>query len=193
MLPVLTLDAVEVAVPLVAALAAGGLRVVEVTLRTEAGYAAIERLAEEVPEVVVGAGTITRAEQLRAAESAGARFAVSPGVTDDLLRAARRRRLPFVPGVATVSEAMAARRAGFDVLKLFPAAAVGGVAFLRAIRGPLPELAFCPTGGIDARSFRAYLAEPNVLCVGGSWIVPRAALAARRWDAITIAAREVAR
>lgn len=189
-LPVLTLGEPDTAVAVARALAAGGLRVLEVTLRTPQALAAITAIAAALPEVVVGVGTVRRPDDLRAAHDAGARFAVSPGLTPRLAAAAAGAPLPLVPGVATASEAMAAADAGLRTLKLFPAEAAGGRALLRALAEPLPELRFCPTGGIDGRSFRDYLALPNVLCVGGSWVAPRALVEARDWDAITTLARE---
>ncbi|MCP4656064.1 MAG: bifunctional 4-hydroxy-2-oxoglutarate aldolase/2-dehydro-3-deoxy-phosphogluconate aldolase [bacterium] len=188
--PVLTLEDPERAVPVACALAAGGLTVVEVTLRTPTAMESIRRIAREVSTVVVAAGTVTRAAELEAVRRAGARFAVTPGLTPALVDAALDADLPLLPGVMTPSEALAARDRGFTTLKLFPAAAAGGVALLRALHGPLPELLFCPTGGIDAGSFRNYLALPNVLSVGGSWVAPPDAVAAGDWGRITQLARE---
>jgi 2-dehydro-3-deoxyphosphogluconate aldolase/(4S)-4-hydroxy-2-oxoglutarate aldolase len=191
-LPVLTFDDEASALPTARALSAGGLRTIEVTLRTPGALRAIESIASGLPEVVVGAGTVRRPEDLRAAADAGARFAVSPGLTSRLAGGAATCPLPFVPGVATASEAMAAAEAGFRTLKLFPAETAGGTSLLRALWAPLPELRFCPTGGIGAASFRGYLELPNVLCVGGSWVAPGARIAARDWSAITALAREAA-
>lgn len=188
-LPVLVIDDAELAVPLAKALLDGGLNVLEVTLRTPAALEAISRMAT-VPGVVVGAGTVTRPADVAAAQAAGARFGVSPGATPRLLEAARDAGLPFLPGVATASEAMAARDAGYDTLKFFPAVPAGGAALLKALGGPLPDLAFCPTGGIDAGNFKTFRALPNVLCVGGSWVAPAEALARRDWAAITRLALE---
>ena len=189
-LPVLKIERTESAVPLARALAAGGLEVLEVTLRTEAAIRAIRRIAAEVPEVIVGAGTVTRAPELDAVRDAGGRFAVSPGLVPELARAARAADMPLLPGVMTPSEALAARDLGFDILKLFPAKVAGGIPFLKAISGPLPDLMFCPTGGIGASSFRDYLELPNVVCVGGSWVAPSAAVDAADWARITELARE---
>ncbi|MCP3960392.1 MAG: bifunctional 4-hydroxy-2-oxoglutarate aldolase/2-dehydro-3-deoxy-phosphogluconate aldolase [bacterium] len=189
-LPVLNVADAGKAVPLARALAAGGLSVLEVTLRTDAALEAIRRIAEEVPEATIGAGTVTRARDFAAVRDAGGQFAVSPGFTPALAKAARRASLPFLPGVMTPSEALAARGRGFDVLKLFPAGPAGGIALLKALGGPLPELAFCPTGGLDASSFRDYLALPNVVCVGGSWVAPPDAVEAAAWDRITGLAKE---
>ena len=189
-LPVLEIERADQAVPLARALAAGGLSVLEVTLRTDAAVEAIRRIAAEVPEVTVGAGTVTRRGDLESVRDAGGRFAVSPGFVPSLADAAREIGLPLLPGVMTPSEALAARDRGFDTLKLFPAGAAGGIALLKALRGPLPELAFCPTGGLGPSSFRDYLALPNVVCVGGSWVAPAAAVAAADWQRITGLARE---
>ena len=191
-LRVLTVEDVPQALDLVRALAAGGLKAVEITLRTGAALAAIEAVARDLPEVTVGAGTLTAAHQFPEAAAAGARFTVSPGFTPGLADAARKSGLAWLPGVATPGEAMVAREAGFEILKLFPARAVGGLTLLKAIHGPLPELSFCPTGGIQASSYRDYLALPNVLCVGGSWMAPSDAVAAGDWTSITRRAGEVA-
>lgn len=189
-IPVLTFDRVDDAVPTARALVAGGLSVLEVTLRSDAALTALGRIAEAVPDAVVGAGTVTRPEELQAARQAGARFAVSPGLTPALATAAREGSMPFMPGVMTPSEALIARDHGFTVLKLFPARAAGGVPLLAALGGPLPELRFCPTGGIDGTSFRAYLALDNVIAVGGSWVAPAAAITAGDWTRITKLAAE---
>lgn len=189
-LPVLTVEDARRAVPLAHALAEGGLDVLEVTLRTAAALEAIRRIATEVPEVVVGAGTVVDPDDLRAARDAGARFAVSPGLTPRLADAAASSGLPFLPGVATPSEALDARERGFRTLKLFPAEVAGGVAFLRSVAGPLADLRFCPTGGIGAGTFREYLALPNVVCVGGSWVAPATLVAAGDWRRITDLARQ---
>lgn len=191
-LPVITVEDADQAVALVGALAEGGLSTVEITLRTEAALSAIEAVVERLDGVTVGAGTVTSHEQLRHAADAGAAFAVSPGATGELLVAARAWEVPFLPGVATASEAMTARDVGFDVLKLFPAASLGGPSFLASLRGPLPELFFCPTGGIRADTYSQYLEQPNVVCVGGSWMVPAAAVAAEDWPTITREARRFA-
>ncbi len=189
-LPVLKIQQATDAVPLARALAAGGLEVLEVTLRTEAAIEAIRRIAAEVPEVTVGAGTVTRPRELEAVRDAGGSFAVSPGLVPELARAAHANELPLLPGVMTPSEALAARDWGFEILKLFPANVAGGIPFLKAISGPLPDLQFCPTGGVNAASFRDYLELPNVICVGGSWVAPAAAVEAAEWSQITALARE---
>ncbi|HEY8374015.1 MAG TPA: bifunctional 4-hydroxy-2-oxoglutarate aldolase/2-dehydro-3-deoxy-phosphogluconate aldolase [Pseudonocardiaceae bacterium] len=191
-MPVVVVDDAEQAAPLARALLRGGIRVVEVTLRTPAALAAIERVAAEVPDVVVGAGTVTTPEQAEQAAKAGASFLVTPGSTDRLLDAVQQTGLPFLPGVSTVSEAMRVAERGIEVMKFFPAEAAGGVPYLKSVSGPLPQLRFCPTGGITAASAPGYLALPNVGCVGGSWLTPRDALASGDWDRIESLAREAA-
>lgn len=189
-LPVVVIDDASHAVELARALWAGGIDAIEVTLRSDAALAAIERIARYVPEVVVGAGTVLSAQQLHQARDAGARFALSPGCTPALLDAALSAQLPFVPGVATPSEAMFAAAAGFGLLKFFPAESLGGPDTLRAWAGPLPHLRWCPTGGITAARLADYLALPTVAMVGGSWLTPRSALLAKDWGAITALARD---
>lgn len=189
-MPVIVVNDAAVAVDLAHALVAGGIRTLEITLRTKAALAAMRRIRDEVPDALVGAGTVRTRAHLEAALDAGAQFGLSPGLTPELAAAARASGVPFIPGVATASEAMRAQDEGFDILKLFPAEAVGGIKLLKALAGPLPELRFCPTGGIDASNAANYLALPNVLAVGGSWLTPEAALAAQDWDKITALARE---
>ncbi|MCX7693070.1 bifunctional 4-hydroxy-2-oxoglutarate aldolase/2-dehydro-3-deoxy-phosphogluconate aldolase [Tepidimonas taiwanensis] len=189
-LPVVVVDDADHAVDLARALWAGGIDAIEVTLRSDAALAAIERIARHAPEVVVGAGTVLSAQQLHQARDAGARFALSPGCTPALLQAALSARLPFVPGVATPSEAMRAAEAGYSLLKFFPAESLGGPDTLRAWAGPLPHLRWCPTGGITAARVADYLALPTVAMVGGSWLTPRSALQAKDWGAITALARD---
>lgn len=190
-LPVLTVPDPDVAPDLARALHAGGVSVLEITLRTDEALEAIRRIATEVPEVTVGAGTVTRADELTAVSDAGARFAVSPGITPKLADAASLGSLPFLPGVATASEAMTARDHGFGILKLFPAEAIGGRGLLEAWAGPLGNLEFCPTGGVGPDNFRSYLELSNVICVGGSWVAPKDAIASRDWQRIEELAREV--
>lgn len=190
--PVLTVHGPEDAVPLARALVAGGLRVLEVTLRTEGALKAIEAIAREVPEAMIGAGTVLTASQIGEAMSAGAGFIVSPGSTVKLAEAARHRNIPFLPGIATASEAMAMAELGHHVLKFFPAEPAGGISYLRSLGAPLPHLTFCPTGGIDAEKARAYLALPNVICVGGSWVTPADAVKAGDWAMVTHLAQECA-
>jgi 2-dehydro-3-deoxyphosphogluconate aldolase/(4S)-4-hydroxy-2-oxoglutarate aldolase len=184
-LPVVTIDSVSDAVPLAEALLAGGLRAIEVTLRTPAGLGCIEAIAAKVPDMVVGAGTVLSPADLRAVAAAGAQFALSPGATPDLLEAARTSPIPFVPGVASASEVMCVLAAGLTTMKLFPAAILGGPAMLKALNGPLGQAMFCPTGGVSLDNASTYLAEPNVLCVGGTWIAPSDRIRAGDWPAIT--------
>ncbi|HEX4805165.1 MAG TPA: bifunctional 4-hydroxy-2-oxoglutarate aldolase/2-dehydro-3-deoxy-phosphogluconate aldolase, partial [Conexibacter sp.] len=169
-IPVATIADAGDAVPLARALLDGGLRTIEVTLRTPAALAAIERIAAEVPEIAVGAGTVTGADDARAARDAGARFLVAPGATPSLLDALAASGLPYLPGCATPSELIALQERGLHAAKLFPAEAVGGVAFAQALAGPFPRMRLCPTGGIDQDGAAAYLALPNVACVGGTWL-----------------------
>ncbi|MBK7686450.1 MAG: bifunctional 4-hydroxy-2-oxoglutarate aldolase/2-dehydro-3-deoxy-phosphogluconate aldolase [Rhodocyclaceae bacterium] len=188
-MPVLVINREEDAVPLARALVAGGLRVLEITLRTSAALEAIRLIAEQVPDAVVGVGTVTRPEQFAQVKALGAVFAVSPGMTNPLIAAARAAELPFLPGVMTPSDVMRAMEAGLDALKLFPAEQAGGIGMLKAIGGPLPEMKFCPTGGVTVTSAPAYLALPNVGCVGGSWIAPADLVRSGNWAAITELAR----
>lgn len=191
-MPVLVIDDAAQAVPLARALVDGGIRVLEVTLRTAAALDAIRAIADAVPDAVVGAGTILNSVDLRNARAAGARFGISPGATAELLRDGAIAGWPFLPGAMTPSEVLAARDAGYDTLKFFPAEAAGGRAMLKAIHGPLPDIRFCPTGGITPALAQEYLALPNVACVGGSWLAPPALLAAQDWRAIRELAREAA-
>jgi 2-dehydro-3-deoxyphosphogluconate aldolase/(4S)-4-hydroxy-2-oxoglutarate aldolase len=190
--PVLVVDSVETGVALARALVAGGLAVLEITLRTPAALEVIRAIGRAVEGAVVAAGTVLDPEQYRAAERAGARFVVSPGATERLLAHAAASETPFLPGASTASEIMALLEQGYSCMKFFPAAPAGGIAWLEALAGPLPEARFCPTGGIDAASAPRYLALPNVLCVGGSWVAPRDALAAGDWPRITALARAAA-
>lgn len=191
-IPVIVLNEVVHAVPLARALLAGGIRMLEITLRTSCALACIAHIARDVPQAVVGAGTVRNAADVRAAKEAGARFLVSPGYTPALGQAARAAGLPLLPGVATGSEIMAALDDGYTELKFFPALQAGGVAMLKAWSGPFGEVHFCPTGGITAANARDFLALPNVACVGGSWLVPADALARQDWAAITQLAAEAA-
>jgi 2-dehydro-3-deoxyphosphogluconate aldolase / (4S)-4-hydroxy-2-oxoglutarate aldolase len=188
--PVLTIERREDAVPLARALVEGGLPVLEVTLRTEAGPDAAAAIAAEIPSAVVGIGTVVVPKDFDRARAAGARFAVSPGATPELLSAAVDSGLPFMPGVTTSSEMMQARARGFTLLKYSPAEPSGGVAVLRALHGPFPDLRFCATGGIDLDNLRDYLALPNVVAVGGSWLAPPADIAAGAWSRIAERARQ---
>lgn len=188
-IPVIVLHEVGHAVPLARALIAGGIRMLEVTLRTPQALACIAAIAREVPDAVVGAGTVRSAADAIAAKDAGARFAVSPGFTPALGRQCRDLDLPLLPGVATASEILLAQEEGFKALKFFPAVQAGGLAMLKAWQGPFGDVIFCPTGGIHAGNAQEFLAQPNVACVGGSWLVPGDALARGDWDAITSLAR----
>jgi 2-dehydro-3-deoxyphosphogluconate aldolase/(4S)-4-hydroxy-2-oxoglutarate aldolase len=190
--PVLAIDAVRTALPLAQALVAGGLPVLEITLRTAAALEIIRAISGEVEDAVVGAGTVLTPAQYRDAVAAGARFVVSPGVTPALLDVAEASSVPFLPGALTSSEVMRLLERGYGCLKFFPAEPAGGVAYLQALAAPLPDARFCPTGGIDAKLAPAYLALPNVVCIGGSWVAPRAAVAAGDWPAITQLARAAA-
>lgn len=183
--PVIVIEDIEDAIPLANALVAAGITLLEVTLRSSAAIAAIKLLREQLPNVSVGAGTVTNPDELKAVEDAGAQFAISPGITEELLKAGAAGRIPLIPGLATVSELMLAKSLGYSHLKFFPAEAAGGTAMLNSIGGPFPDIKFCPTGGIHQDNFKDYLALPNVLCVGGSWILPKKAIQAKDWKSIT--------
>jgi 2-dehydro-3-deoxyphosphogluconate aldolase/(4S)-4-hydroxy-2-oxoglutarate aldolase len=184
-IPVIVLDRLADAVPLARALVAGGVRVLEVTLRTPVALDCMRAMAAEVPEAIVGAGTVRSVADAKAALAAGCRFAVSPGYTSEVGRACRDMGLPLLPGVATASEVMTAQADGYAFLKFFPAAAAGGLPLLKALAGPFPDVAFCPTGGISAETAPQFLALPNVKVCGGSWLTPADALAAGDWARIT--------
>lgn len=189
-IPVLTVNELEHAVPLARALVAGGLRVLEITLRTPAALAAVAAMRKAVPDAIIGVGTLTRAVDFAASDRAGAQFGVTPGLTPELAAASRGARFPLLPGVMTPTELITARAAGFNVLKLFPAQQAGGVGMLQALGAPFPDVLFCPTGGITRATAPDYLALPNVVCVGGSWLAPKAMLAAGDWAAIEALARD---
>ncbi|QMV73903.1 bifunctional 4-hydroxy-2-oxoglutarate aldolase/2-dehydro-3-deoxy-phosphogluconate aldolase [Comamonas piscis] len=191
-IPVIVLRDVNHAVSMAKALVAGGIRVLEVTLRTPQGLPCIEAIAKAVPEAIVGAGTVRNAADARAAASAGARFAVSPGYTTSVGDACREAGLPLLPGVATSSEIMQAQQDGFNELKFFPAVQAGGINMLKAWQGPFAEVRFCPTGGITPTNAPEFLALKNVVCVGGSWLVPTDTLERGDWEHITLLAREAA-
>jgi 2-dehydro-3-deoxyphosphogluconate aldolase/(4S)-4-hydroxy-2-oxoglutarate aldolase len=191
-IPVLTITELEHAVPLARALCAGGLRVLEITLRTPAALAAIEAMRKAVPDAIVGVGTLTRAVDFAAAGRAGAQFGVTPGLTPELAAASRGARFPLLPGVMTPTELITARAAGFNVLKLFPALQAGGLGMLQALGAPFPDVLFCPTGGITRATAADYLALPNVVCVGGSWVAPKALLEAGDWAGVEALARDAA-
>jgi 2-dehydro-3-deoxyphosphogluconate aldolase/(4S)-4-hydroxy-2-oxoglutarate aldolase len=190
--PVLRIDDLDDAVPLARALVAGGLPVLEVTLRTAVARAAIERIARDVPEAIVGAGTVLRGDDLVSVTDVGAKFAIAPGATDGLYAAADHAPIPFLPGISTASELMRGLDAGYARFKFFPAEPAGGIGALNAFAGPFAKVKFCPTGGIDAAKAPAYLALPNVITVGGSWMVPKDALHRRDWAAIAALAKESA-
>ncbi|WP_211097236.1 bifunctional 4-hydroxy-2-oxoglutarate aldolase/2-dehydro-3-deoxy-phosphogluconate aldolase [Herbaspirillum sp. ST 5-3] len=192
-IPVIAIDNIDHAVPLARALVAGGIRVLEVTLRTVHGLPAIRAMAEQVPDAIVGVGTLTQPDEFAAARDAGAVFGVSPGLTPSLISAAKASGLPLLPGVMSPSEVMAAREAGFRQLKLFPAVPAGGIGMLNAIAGPLPDVTFCPTGGISQETASQFLACKNVACVGGSWLTPKDAMQAGDWARITELARAASR
>jgi 2-dehydro-3-deoxyphosphogluconate aldolase / (4S)-4-hydroxy-2-oxoglutarate aldolase len=188
--PVIVINKLEQAVPLAKALMAGGVRVLEVTLRTPCAVEAIRTIAKEVPEAIVGAGTVLNPQQLADVAEAGARFAMSPGLTDELLKAAAEGSIPLIPGISTVSELMLGMSYGLCEFKFFPAEAGGGVKALQAIGGPFSQVRFCPTGGITLNNYRDYLALESVLCIGGSWLVPADALEKGDYVRITELAKQ---
>ncbi|HGW4593400.1 TPA: bifunctional 4-hydroxy-2-oxoglutarate aldolase/2-dehydro-3-deoxy-phosphogluconate aldolase [Proteus mirabilis] len=188
--PVIVINHIEEAVPVAKALVAGGVKVLEVTLRTDCAIEAIRRIAKEVPEAIVGAGTVINPQQLAQVTEAGAQFAISPGLTDALLKAAVAGPIPLIPGISTVSELMLGMSYGLNEFKFFPAEANGGVKALKAIAGPFSQVRFCPTGGISPENYRNYLALESVLCIGGSWLVPSDAVKAGDYQRITELAKE---
>lgn len=188
-MPVIVIDDATHALPMAEALREGGVTVLEITLRTDAALTAISQISKALPDVVVGAGTVLSAAQLQRVADAGARFAVSPGLTDSLLTAAKSSRIPLLPGAVTASEIQLAMEHGLDTLKFFPAETAGGVPMLKAFNGPFNQLRFCPTGGISVSNAGQYLALPNVACVGGSWLTPAAEMKAGNWRALTELAR----
>ena len=189
-IPVVRIDELAHAVPMAKALVAGGLPAIEVTLRTPVALDAIRLIIDEVPGAIVGAGTILDARQFDAAEKADAKFIVSPGTTQELLDAARTAATPLLPGAITPSEIMAMREEGYGFLKFFPAEQSGGAPFLKAISAPIPDMLFCPTGGISLKNAMDYLSLPNVVCVGGSWVAPKELVSAGDWAGITKLASE---
>ena len=188
--PVLVIKDVKHAVPLAKALIAGGIRVLEVTLRAEAALDVIKAIATEVPDAIIGAGTVTNAKQLAEVEAAGAMFAISPGMTSDLLDAGNKGGISLIPGISSISELMRGIDFGYTHFKFFPAEASGGVKAIKAIGGPFPDIAFCPTGGISPTNYLEYLSLPNVRCAGGSWLAPDDAVEAGDWDRITELAKQ---
>lgn len=188
--PVLVIKDLDKAVPLAKALIAGGIKVLEVTLRTPVALDVIKKIADEVPEAIIGAGTVTNAQQLKQVVEAGAKFAISPGLTEALLEAGKGYDIPLIPGISSISDLMTAKDAGYDHLKFFPAEASGGVKALKSIGGPFPDVTFCPTGGIGPANYNDYLTLSNVRCVGGSWVAPDDAIESGDWDKITQLAKE---
>jgi 2-dehydro-3-deoxyphosphogluconate aldolase/(4S)-4-hydroxy-2-oxoglutarate aldolase len=191
-MPVVVIEEAQIAPELARALVRGGVRVVEITLRTPAALRAIEAIARNVPEIAVGAGTVLTVDDLQAAASAGATFAISPGSSAALLAAGASGSIPYLPAVATASELMQGLACGYHCFKFFPAGPAGGVAMLKAFAGPFPQARFCPTGGITQDSVSSYLDLPNVLCAGGSWLSPADAVAARDWGRIAALASRAA-
>ena len=197
LIPVIVIEDIEHAVPMAKALVAGGLHLLEVTLRTEAGLAAIKLISEQVPDTIVGAGTVCNADEYQQAIDAGAQFIVSPGLTPELIQKAQQIQKEgkwngvFLPGVATASEVMQAKAAGFTQLKCFPASAIGGVKLLKAWSGPFADIQFCPTGGISPENYQEYLSLDNVMCVGGSWITEGRLLTANNWPEVEKRARGI--
>ena len=191
-IPVLRIERLQDAVPLATALARGGLPAIEITLRTPVAVDAIRLVAEEVPQAIVGAGTILSARDYRKAAAAGAKFIVSPGTTQELLDEASLGQVPFLPGAVTPSEIMALKEEGYTVLKFFPAEQAGGAPYLKSLAAPLAAMRFCPTGGITPKNAGSYLALPNVICIGGSWVAPDDLMQAGKWDAIEKLAADAA-
>ena len=189
--PVIVVENVEQAINLGKALVAGGVPVLEVTLRTEAALDAIAALREQVPEAIVGAGTVCTREQYVKAVEDGSQFIISPGMTPDLLAVGKEYDVPYLPAVATISDILLGMEYGYDHFKFFPAEVNGGVKALKAFAGPLADINFCPTGGVSPANYKDYLALPNVLCVGGSWIVPKDLIEAGKWDEITALAKQL--
>lgn len=189
-MPVMVIQNLEDAVPLAQALVAGGIKVLEITLRTPIALDAIRLISREVKDAIVGAGTITTPEQLRAAEQAGAVFAISPGLTPNLLAAANDGNIALIPGIATLSELMLGMEYGLDHFKFFPAEAAGGIPMLKSIAGPIPQVTFCPTGGISPENYNSYLQLSNVACVGGSWLVPADVVKSKNWARVTELAKQ---
>jgi 2-dehydro-3-deoxyphosphogluconate aldolase/(4S)-4-hydroxy-2-oxoglutarate aldolase len=190
-IPVITIDNADDAVPLAQALLEGGISIMEITLRTEAGLQSIENVAKALPQMTVGAGTVLNTTQFDAVCNAGATFAISPGFTDQLLTHAAKSSIPLIPGVATASEIMQAMESGFDTFKLFPANIAGGAAALKAFNGPFQDIKFCPTGGVNLDNINDYLQLPNVLCAGGTWLTPKEDIAGHNFGKITDLCKEV--
>lgn len=183
--PVLVINNVEEALPIAEALLTAGIKVLEVTLRTSAALDVISAIAKELPEAIVGSGTVTNRQQLQQSYDAGAKFAISPGLTKDLLQAGNEGNIALIPGISSISELMDGADYGYDHLKFFPAEASGGVNAIKSIGGPFPDIRFCPTGGINMNNVRDYLALPNVVCCGGSWLVSNTIVENKNWSEIT--------
>ncbi len=183
-IPVIVINQLEHAVPLAEALLAGGVRVLEVTLRTPAALDAIKMISSRLPDAIVGAGTVTNARELQSVQDAGGMFAISPGITPCLLDASLHGSIPLIPGIATASELMVGMENGFDHFKFFPAEAAGGIKMLKSLAGPFPDMTFCPTGGISMNNYRDYLSLASVACVGGSWLAPADAVTHGEWNRI---------
>jgi len=190
-MPVIVIDELKSAIPLAHALANAGVKVLEITLRTECALMAIEQIKTALPELLVGAGTYTESNQLSAVIEAGGDFVVSPGINPTLLNAARHEDIPILPGVMTPSDILLAIEYGLDIVKLFPAASAGGVNYLKDLQGPFPKLKFCPTGGVNSKNYSAYLALDNVICVGGSWLAPSNRIKAQCWKEIEQTAKSI--
>ncbi len=188
--PVLVINNVEEALPIAEALLTAGIKVLEVTLRTSAALDVISAIAKELPEAIVGSGTVTNRQQLQQSYDAGAKFAISPGLTKDLLQAGNEGNIALIPGISSISELMDGADYGYDHLKFFPAEASGGVNAIKSIGGPFPDIRFCPTGGINLNNVRDYLALPNVVCCGGSWLVSNEIVQNKNWTAITTLANQ---
>jgi len=188
--PVLVVKKIEYAIPLAEALLAGGVKVLEVTLRTKVAIDVIELISREVPDALVGAGTVTTKAQLKQVEDAGAKFALSPGMTPELLEAGKHSSIAFIPGIASCSELMLGIDFGYSHFKFFPAEAAGGINAVKSIGGPFPDVRFCPTGGINLDNYKNYLALPSVKCVGGSWLAPEQAMESGEWSQITSLAQQ---
>lgn len=190
-IPVIVIDEIEQAVPLAKALLAGGVRLLEVTLRTPVAFAAIEKIAKEVPEAIVGVGTATKAEHIQQAKDAGAQFALSPGISEGLIKTAQDLEMPFMPGVMTPSDIILGLDLGLNEFKFFPAQQAGGVNMLKAFGGPFPQVRFCPTGGISTSNYQEFLALGNVMAVGGSWLCSKELMTQKDWQAIENLGKEI--
>lgn len=189
-IPVLVIEKLSDAVPLARALVDGGLKALEITLRTPVALDAIQAISEDVPNAIVGAGTILNGEHFEAAETAGAKFIVSPGLTGELIDVAEESKIPLLPGAITPSELMCALEEGYEYLKFFPAEAAGGINFVKSLASPFANIKFCPTGGITQQTAKQWLDLPNVVCIGGSWLAPKNLVQSHQWEAITALAQQ---